>query len=294
MLRAADADWDILHLLEHAFIHSWRQYLEEKNYHPALSGWIQGETFEDCVFIDAGFYQNEIKDLYEAYITSAPIIDTTLVAKSLADIKVEEKSQIDSLNMELLVEMVNDLSRSLPDGHYQRRQKSILQMQHTPDAYQDIAIALTAHNLSADEQKVFLRFKVILIDLIQYWINKNYSSYTQGLSPMTKHEDSISFISKVTFQKEHFNLEALSSDLQNKLRNFQPDDYRHQLDAHLKNFANEPLWKSLAVTYYQETGIYTSPVEIYNLASKESIKSILSKIHINTQVFDPTFDQWIS
>lgn len=295
-LTTTNVDWHVAHFFEHVVINEWYAHLEANGYHPALFGWIEGETFEDRLFISAEFYEDKVHDLFNAYIHSDLKLTDQVIQKSLDDIGAEEQSFVSVRSNVRLREQLENLMHDFSSKKHIsiKKSESFLDIQENSTLYNDISLIITAEKLTHNEQIVLLRFKVIIIDIIRYFIGTRYAYYNQGNSPFARSDHSMSFVSKITFRDGQSSLEVFAQYLQKNVQDFPINKHWGQIEAHFYEFAREPLWRDVALEYYRETGIDTTPNEISTLATADTIKSILSKISIQAKLHDPVLDQWIT
>ncbi|HUC96233.1 MAG TPA: hypothetical protein VMR16_01030, partial [Candidatus Saccharimonadales bacterium] len=55
----SDIDWQVAHLFEHMVINSFYQKAVSDNIRTEMLGWVNGETFNEVLFFDIGFYDKE-------------------------------------------------------------------------------------------------------------------------------------------------------------------------------------------------------------------------------------------
>lgn len=296
-LDVNDVQWDVAHLFEHLLIHAWHAYLVDNNYNPSLYGWVQGETFEEYLFIDAGFYDTRTASLFGSFIGTRLQFSSNEIDKSLAEIGAEEKSKFSIIDKQHLQQDIALLSNRLLSGkdNKENTHKSdiCLDSKKMSKRYRDITLLISGNDLSKTEQIVFLRLRTIVIDIVSHALKDKYVCYEQGSSALVRNNQDMGYISNVTLETGQAKRRELAAYLTSSVQQFQVEKGWSQIEMHLKVFAEEPLWKDVSIEYYRETGILTSPSEIAMLATKEVILSIFSKVTIEAIPHDKNSDQWI-
>lgn len=285
--------WDVAHLYEHLLIEAWHDELIKNGYGNALFGWVTGETFEDFLFFDAGFYDPGVAKLFDTFIYSGPSFSVKNIEKSLAVIGAEEGVEFTVTDMDILYAEIQRLSSHSAPSASIKDLPILLQFQKKANLYRDVSLVIAANDLSDVEQKLFLRFKAMLIDIINRAIASKYIAYGQGHSEFAKRDENIAYMSKITLKKGQGTLAQLADNLQSVVRDFPVEENWSQIATHIKVYASEPLWRASSIEYYRETGITTTPIEIANLATIENVQSLFSKISIEARLHDDLHDKWI-
>ncbi len=299
-LDVRDVQWDVAHLFEHLFIRAWYAHLADRGYNNALFGWVRGETFEERLFIDAGFYDVAVAQMFNDYLHRARSFDSSEIDAALADIGIEELSEItvsDMQRVQLELQKLSARFTSTTDADASLRPSqpnTYITLDDDAAQYHDVSLLITGENLSSSEQIVFLRLKVLLIDIINRSIGERYGYYEHGHSALNRHDKSMGYMSKITIRKSEVTLDTLEAHLNKSLRAFSARDNWLQISNHINAFANEPLWRNAPIEYFRETGIVTDTKEISELTVSDRVESILAKITIRVTPHDIASDQWIS
>ena len=80
---------EVAHIYEHEFINNFHEHLEAANINPGLIGWINGDTFDDIISIEAGFYDEKVAKLFDNF-TSNYKSKNKILQKSLDQIQLED------------------------------------------------------------------------------------------------------------------------------------------------------------------------------------------------------------
>lgn len=298
-LDVRDIQWDVAHLFEHLFIRSWHTHLVNCGYSDALFGWMRGETFEGYLFIDAGFYDTEVAHLFDKYISSIPVFDDAQIQAALNDISIEELSVATVNDMSRLRQDLQKLStrmasRTSADESSYDTSVECITFKTDEGQFCDLALIVAGEDLSKQEQIVFLRWKVLLIDIINHFIMNKYGYYGHGHSDLDMHGRSIGYMSKITIRQDEVAIDDLENYLNASLKKFSVIDNWSQISTHVNAFAHEPLWRNSVIEYFRQTGLVTSVDEIHKFADANCIQSIIAKTTVRVTSYDSANDQWIS
>src|SRR5690606_16295695 len=161
-------------------------------------------------------------------------------------------------------------------------------------AYKKTTIAIHSDTLSIEEQKVLLRLYVIMDDFINHILRTQYVSYALGTSPVLKDQTvpSIGFISSYILPKE-IDIVQLQEVITQALHDIDITQYWEAIQQHFTVFAKEPLWLAYPRDYYRHTGIVTTNKEIAQLATKERIRDIFSKLTIQVRPYRKQDQEYI-
>lgn len=276
--------WDSAHVYEHLVILGAKKYLHDHGINQDLLGWITGTTFENRLFIDAVFYLEGSAELFDAYMMDGISVSRQEVDDAVATVEAEEKSRLVSDTSDLL-DSLRGLQRqkwntevAVEDG----AQNSQVLLRPAAASFRDVSIGIGAENLSLEEQKVFLRLRPILQDIVSNYLSRDVVSYERGASPMFKADDAsnMHFVIVATTRGLSGNLARRADDLRRYLAEYPTRELWGDFQAHFAAFADEPLWKRAATEYYRTTGIVTTPEEIAGLASVTRIQGVFSKLQI--------------
>ena len=297
-LDVRDTQWDVAHLFEHLLINSWHVNVVQNQYSDALFGWTRGGTFEDYIFLDVAFYDGHVAELFDTFIHSKPSFTIAEIEKSLAEIGAEEKAEFIITDMIALRQVLEKLSHRLALGGFadnpSQENPILILSKKKASRYRDIALTVTGNGLSDVEQMLFLRIKVLLIDIISCAMSRSYASYGRGHSALVRRDESIAYMSKITLKRSQGTLARFTDNLRASIHDFPVEENWPQIAAHMKVYASEPLWRAVSIDYYRETGIIATPIEIANLATRENVQTLLSKVTVQAHPYSSTYDQWIN
>lgn len=294
-LDVRNTQWDTAHLFEHLFINAWYTHLASNGYSDALFGWMLGDTFEEYIFIDSGFYDKEVAALFDDYVHTSRDFSLAEINSSLADIGAEDKIEVTISDLQHLQQELSELSRSFANNSSSNIEASsdLLHSKANAAIYRDIDIITSGNDLTPDEQKVFLRLRTILIELISRALSNIYVHYDRGHTPLAKQGNDMAFLTKNTLKTNQGTLNQLAAELESAIHDFSVDAHWPEIAQHFAAYSHESLWKSAVIELYRDTGIVTTTEEITSLATKETIQSILQKISIRANPHDNANDKWI-
>lgn len=281
-LDVSDMQWHVSHLFEHLVIRGFLSMLEENGDAPELIGWINGETFEQNLYIDAGFYSPEIAERFERYIDSLPAFDENAIRHAVATASAEERLKLEIADEEIMREELAVLSHREWDKtslHANNQPAEIILESPAEDNYSDVVLQIYANELSDDEAVVFLRLRVVLIDMILRALDAFPGVYPQGNSRLAKQDDSMAYMSLFTAAKEYAP-EDIQETVEKYIHAYDVRSAYPAINRHFEVFAAEPLWQSIPIEYFKETGLNVTNAQIAALITPELIEGVFAKIAI--------------
>lgn len=288
-LDIRDCDWNIAHIYEHLLINKSHAVFFKHGINPDLFGWISGETFEEQLFLDAGFYEEKTAFLFDEFISVPHVFSEQEVRHSIATVEQEERAhtnisatEIQSSLHKLRTKQWNTLLEHPPKN----TPKDVVLKKAAKD-FRDITIGIAAMHLSPNEEKVFLRCRPILSDIIFTHINSLMPAYQRGTSPAIKCEHNSKFFMIFTINKASGRMLELEASLKKHLNTYPVAPNWEAFRAHFDGFASEELWRDSAVEYFRNTGIVTTPDEINHLATRPTIEKIFANLHIRIRTTTP-------
>ncbi len=294
-LDTHDLSWEEAHLFEHVLLNAWDEHIPTLGYHNGLYGWVGGKTFENYVFIDAGFYDEHVAVLFDNFIKSSPTFTDTQIRYSLAEIGAEDKALFEILHFDELKQKLSRASAALATGS-SLAVKDIpmpsISSQRNAAAYRDISLVVIGHDLTGEEQVVLQRLKAMIIDYIIVTMNKKYCNYPRGHSALRDNKQDIGYFTKITLAKGQGSLKHLSEYVESELHMFPVKQHWEQIATHFEVFAHEALWKTNPIDYYRNTGIVTTVEEIARLATPKTVASIIAKLTVEARPHNKVSDQF--
>ena len=176
VLRTDHFDDTVTHLYEHLFIARFKKLLTEKYKIITPYGWLDGETFSDVIFLDFGFYKNEVKQLFESYTQSDHIFTHDEIQSELKRMGAELRVKLEPKDYDQITEELRkideigftDVKKMDPvilDATAFRGSK-IISEKAAKQSYVDYTVTAGLTDLTLEESLVFLRSLPIIYDLI--------------------------------------------------------------------------------------------------------------------------------
>ncbi len=268
---------DVGHIFEHAIIFDAYRHLKESGISLDTTGWISGKSFEERAFITAGFYDELASKYFDDYIENAQEISDESIKLAIQTVELEDRVSIAydiSKIRECLLLILKQDAQSAKKYHDYKIKSSV-----EPKKSHNISITVTLNNLSSDQQKLSLRLRPILVDIITNRLSSNEPVYSRGDSPILSNQDSLEFVSIFSI-KSGADFAKLAKVLEEHLHAYPVDQRFSDIKRHFEVFTNEPLWRTAPIDYYQNTGIITSVEELRDLATEENMSRIFSQLKI--------------
>lgn len=287
-LDIRDSDWNIAHIYEHLLIAGAKHHFKMREINPDLFGWISGDTFEEQLFLHAGFYTLEAAHFFDAYLSRPQQFTPDEVEAAVATVEQEDRAHINLSTNELQPFLTtlshkkwNTLAKDPPETP-----PTHLMLQKSAKDFRDISIGVASIGLSPEEAKVFLRCRPIISDIISEYLNSLQPAYQRGTSPVVHHVRQ-RFCMIFTINKVAGRLTELQDTLKNHLVHYPIEENWPAFRAHFDGFAKADLLKDSAVEYFRNTGIVTTTEEINHLATKAILQKIFAQIRIHIRSTTP-------
>ena len=287
------------HVLEHWWIDEYQRYLTEQGVAVELSGWFSGSTFEDRIFIETGFYSKTVAALFDTFTTLPLQPKLDYIEHAITTVECEEKRQFNAQDKELLSCQIMSLhskrlkwSRHLP----QLAELFIPSSKPAAKHFRDTSVLITAKKLDDNQQKVFLRLRPIIGDILLGYLEEKFRAYPLGMSDVVKTpgSDEIGLITAYTIPRIPGSLKDIAVAIENLFKTYRVEKHADDFKAHFDGFAAEPLWADAPAEYYRNTGIVTTRNEIRELATPERIAAIFQALSIRAHTTRATEQRYLS
>lgn len=276
-------DWDIVHLFEHLLIQGFFDILPQYGYRPELIGWVNGDTFEDMLFIDCGFYEPEVAQLFDDYMHDLPEFTEEQVQAILSTVECESQSIATITDMKACLSQLLILSKSTWSGESKTREvhPQVLKYKKSKRSFEEMRVIVSSKTLSEEEQKLFQRTYVIVYDIISRDLQKHQGVYFNDSSEVRSDDKGTFGFGFELTAKKPIKAEYVVSAVAEAIKKFPLAGHFSQVKAHFDTFADEPWLQNAPVDYYRYTGIVTTNREIADLATLENFESLLSKLEVS-------------
>jgi len=298
-----DVSWDAAHLYEHYFIAEFEDFLEERGIARGVYGYLDGETFERAIFLSAGIYTETVNRLLQDFVLQPLSFDKQKLDKVLRSMEAEERCRITVDDNKLLLAQLHILNgrawtkvQSIKEGqiipHTALSVKNPLQLHKSAKSFRELVVALYIEAQHIAESELYLRFSVMLGDVIARELTRKFDSlYELDRSPLHVGDSQIGFMIKLRVQKG-VTLKDIEKAAQQALERFDLDTNMPYVRAHFEGFAQNANWESLLVDYYRGTGIITSRQRIASLATPERLRSILAGTKFRVSAWRPEYEEY--
>lgn len=287
-LDTSHAQWQVAHLFEHLVIRGYYELLKQRDIRSEGVVWITGETFEDRLYIDAGFYDTDLLRIFETYTSEPKHFTDENIEFALATMSAEDRITLTVIDKSLLHRQLKELDKSLHIQESVSDDTSIwhdtLHEQKAAKHYRDITVVTHFRGLDEEEQKLLLRLYVFFIDINEEAVFDLPGIYHKGTSILAKHGDEMAFVTIYAVHNDH-----KITDLKKRFADITFTDadilaLDTQVSQHLEGYASEQLWRNMPVEYYRNTGIATTTEEIAGLYTTERLRALYTKVSRRVRV----------
>ncbi len=147
-------------------------------------------------------------------------------------------------------------------------------------SFRDITIGACVSGASAEEMKVWLRLRILILDTIASALDNSVAWYDRGTSPVRRDNDSAmaGFIAVYTVRRGVVTSVQLRKKLERTMAEIDIQRALQAAEAHRKPYATQELWRSATIEYWRHTGLDATPEEIAALMTPKRIQAILRKV----------------
>lgn len=287
-----EMDWGVAHLYEHLLIRSFRERVEANGYSPFLYGWVSGETFEGVLFIDYGFYNPEVEELFVKFMQDTPRINLTNLENEILRIQAEDRVLVDIGNkkrlMELLKEMDKTTFTNINDGSEVRQiddtplsHASLIKDRRSSRAFKQVTVAVGLPQASLEEKAIFLRMTPIIFDTIDSALFSEGLYQNEVSWPVhNKHHDSMLAHAIYTLRKGTASNKNLEKIVHEALAGIELGGNEEEIKYYANGFVGTPNWHTFPIDYYRYTGIIVSKRQIAELFKVEKLQELVSRLRV--------------
>lgn len=299
---------DVAHLYEHLLIRSFGYSLKNSGYLQSLYGWVGGETFRDLMFIDYGFYNPKVEQLFNDFIRQKSKLNIDLLDLELSRIESELLTNVVVGNREILINHLQEInshawinlsapSAATPVHHFKQPAKQIkprlLVEKESKKSFKNITVIFALPNATKSEKITFLGLTPIVSDAINYALfdlglyqNENsWPVYNQPHDTMLGH-------SIFTLKRSSHSNKSLEIAAKQAITTLNLDNHQDELDCYISGFLQTPNWHTFPIDYFRYSGILASKDAIAKGLTAASISKILNRLEL--KVVNTTKDHWRS
>lgn len=290
-LDTRDTQWAVAHLYEHLVIDAFHELLHNEHGISEVYGSLNGQTFEERVFIHGGFYDPAIGAVFDTYMANLPSFTHRQIQHALAAMESEDRSFITITNNEQLVKEINRLRTRQWDVDLDKPNepdsKQLLTYKASAKQFKRIIIEVHADSLTPIEQILFLRLNVMFIDVILRVLHARDSFYSMGNSDVAARNNKMAYMTMFTVRSGAFTNATIKKLCQDAIQSFDSDRYKNELQRHFDVFASEPLWQTAPADRFRDTGNAATNQQIAAAATPANIRSVFSKATVRVRNAKP-------
>jgi hypothetical protein len=283
--------WDVAHLYEHMFFEGFYDLVRRRGVDPGVIGYLTGETFEDVIFINVGFYNKEIADMYEDYLASNAV-DPSFIDIGISRCEAEDRvtfiipdkpellRQIKSFDAFPWTEVSGITPEFIDDK--ESDESIYIQKKKTAKRFRTVRMAMYLKEPSIEEAAVWLRLSVVMDDVMTCAIREIYPSYALDSEPTMRKGDMIVRIMDHRFER-NVTLKQIRDSMKATLENFDYTTNMPYILEHFATYGEQELWVDVAVQYYRFAGYLVGNKKIMELATPQMIERIIKKLQVKVQ-----------
>lgn len=285
-------DWGVAHLYEHLLIQSFRAHVEASGYSPYLYGWVGGETFQGVLFIDYGFYNPALEELFVKFMQNTPRISLADLENEILRIQAEDRVLVDISNKKRLVELLKEMDKTtftnVNDGDEVRQIDDIapshppfMKEKRSAKSFKQITVAVGLPQASLEEKATFLRMTPIIFDAIDSALFSKGLYQNEVSWPVhNKHHDSMLAHAIYTVKKGTVSNKDIEKIAHEALASIELRGHEKEIKYYADGFVGTPNWHTFPIDYYRYTGIISSKRRIAELLKVENLQGLMGKLQI--------------
>ena len=286
---------DVAHLYEHLIIRTFEQYLIKNGYSNYLYGWVHGQTFRDIMFIEYGFYNPDVENLFVEFINNKARIDYKLVNSELLCIESEAKSNIIISSKKAVINQLKKIENlplvSLQEDSIIRPYQiveskpqimpELLIEKKSAKAFKNITILIGLKDTSLDELITFLRITPIILDVINSKLF-SFGIYQNDRSlPIYKKQNKVAVALCIyTIKLGTYTNKEIEKLVIQAIKGINIIGREKELSYYKEGFLTTPGWNLFPIDYYEHTGLIVSKKEIVELLTPKNIHNIIDKLEV--------------
>lgn len=257
----------VAHLYEHVYIAGFDKFLREKGKSPSLKGWLSGETFDEVIFLEYGFYSKEIADLFSEYSTTIKSIDKNLVNNEISRIECELKqnttiSDFDKLFVDL--ELLNkigfkDIGKRDAAEYINpvAEVSSPVQLKQS-NKFNEFDVTISLKSKNNLDVVGLLRLYPLIADSLHEQLG-NIGTYISTTDvPVYNKESGIIKVSVALIANSKLHHNEIEGQSSLAISMLKQDILDTGISDYLDVFVNTPTWSHFPLEYYSQTGILAS------------------------------------
>lgn len=296
-LNVHDFDHEVAHLYEHLLIESFTKQLRDNKLPVFLSGWVSGQTFNEIMFIEAGFYNQSAAEFFDNYMTRGGRIDWSLVDTMLNCIQSEARAKAVSIDNELLQSQLKTLDAAAfalidtdtadpcyyPIDRHSKSSASVITLKPSKKNFRDITILFGATELTTDEKLAFLRMTPFIrhfIDTMMVTVGAHKQEWGHTVD---RPQDGLMDLDIYTIHRSRVSAGEIEKLLAEHLYELisEVTAYPEALQQYADIFVNESRWEDFPIQYFKWSGIVASRTSIAAALTQENVASVLEKLQFS-------------
>ena len=206
-LDTKSIDMAIAHLYEHMLIMQFAEVMKQHGHSNYGWGWLDGETFDDVVFLEYGIYSTEILELLQEFMCSSSKIDINSIDIAIRQIEAEDRSIANIPSRTTLINKLraidslpwtdletDDSAASINTEIYDNEQVSLLlHLRPSAKDFRHITYTLTLGSLAPDEAALACRLLPLMHDICTDELT-GMGAYRNRWTLLKRHNPTDSFV----------------------------------------------------------------------------------------------------
>lgn len=287
-------EFEIAHLYEHLLLRQFCQLLKQNNQPLCLSGWVNGETFEEYIFIDYGLYSPKTEHLLDEFLRTENKFNPADIDEELRVLQAENKaflsvtsreqllSQLHQLDKRQWANLAKDMSPAVMDSELKQQKPAILTLQPNAHSYRNVSVVFGVENITADELALFSRLTPIIYDIITHALRTKFYAYDRHFQFATRsrrHQAALG-LAIFTVQRGALQQKPAQLAITQALAEFKPANHAKALSHYFEAFATTPNWHYFPVDYYRSSGVVVSRPYIRSLGTPQNVEDLFSRLKV--------------
>jgi hypothetical protein len=291
--RYDQVSMDEAHVYEHLVVHSFYEYASKKlGIHAAVLGSLSAITYPGVISLNTIFYDKRVSDVFIEYIQNEALnmklLDRVVLQTACEDNTTPKVSNTLIQSIQILTKAkwlnADDLKKPVLLEKYEKDTKSEKQRDRSA-RYKSVYVTfyIPLDKLSIEDRMLFHRLSVFIHDVIYEYIS-GQGWYVPDYDIVREYDGRISRSLSVLLPQSAMKTVDIEKNIQTVINQFDVPTNLSYIKSHLKEYAQQKLWKSEAGGRIRTSDIIFSNAQIPELATVERIEKIMKLIEVRVEI----------